>query len=368
MLLHINGEQRDFPDGLTVAALVAQLGMKPDRVAVELNLEIVPRASWETTELKNGDKLEVVHFVGGGTATRSEVTENPPPIPQEPAAEAGWLCPTCGTRVIGRFCPDCGEKRLGAADLSIRHFFAHALGEFFHFDSKIFRSFRLLFTRPGFLTAEYLRGCRKPYLHPFQLFFVSNLIYFFVQPHLGWSGLRTTLDIQLHLMSYSRLASQLVHHRIAAKGVSFPQFSASFDHLIDVQARSLVLVIVVLYAVLLAILQWRRKQFFGQHLVFSLHFTAFWLMAVFVVLYPGVSILLRFALRHGAHLPAGNWDNLIFPLALSVLLVYSFLALRAAYRESAFLSFVKALVLVASFHYALDIYRFILFLSALFLC
>jgi len=66
MLLHINGEQRDFPDGLTVAALVAQLGMKPDRIAVELNLEIVPRSQWETITLKDGDKLEVVHFVGGG--------------------------------------------------------------------------------------------------------------------------------------------------------------------------------------------------------------------------------------------------------------------------------------------------------------
>jgi thiamine biosynthesis protein ThiS len=41
--------------------------MKPDRVAVELNLEIVPRSQWETTALKNGDKLEVVHFVGGGS-------------------------------------------------------------------------------------------------------------------------------------------------------------------------------------------------------------------------------------------------------------------------------------------------------------
>jgi sulfur carrier protein len=66
MQLHINGEQREVPDGLTVAALVAHLGMKPDRVAVELNLEIVPRTQWETTTLKNGDKLEVVHFVGGG--------------------------------------------------------------------------------------------------------------------------------------------------------------------------------------------------------------------------------------------------------------------------------------------------------------
>jgi thiamine biosynthesis protein ThiS len=68
MTIQLNGESRDFPDGLTLAGLIAQLGMKPDRVAVELNLEIAPRGSWETTTLKNGDKLEIVHFVGGGTA------------------------------------------------------------------------------------------------------------------------------------------------------------------------------------------------------------------------------------------------------------------------------------------------------------
>jgi hypothetical protein len=135
---------------------------------------------------------------------------------------------------------------------------------------------------------------------------------------------------------------------------------------VDVQARSLVLVMVVLYALLVAILQWRRKQFFGQHLVFSLHFTAFWLMAIFVVLYPGVSILLRFALRHGVHLLATNWDNLIFPVAFLLLLAYSFLAWRTVYRESFSLSFVKALILAVSFHYVLDIYRFILFLTALY--
>lgn len=69
MTLHLNGEQREFPDGLTVSALVAQLAMKPDRVAVELNLAIIPRANWETTTLKDGDKLEVVHFVGGGSGS-----------------------------------------------------------------------------------------------------------------------------------------------------------------------------------------------------------------------------------------------------------------------------------------------------------
>jgi sulfur carrier protein len=66
MKLQLNGELRDLPDGLTLATLVEQLGMKADRVAVELNLEIVPRTNWPDTHLKDGDKLEIVHFVGGG--------------------------------------------------------------------------------------------------------------------------------------------------------------------------------------------------------------------------------------------------------------------------------------------------------------
>ena len=69
MKLHINGEERDFTDvpaGFTLLALVEKLGMKPDRVAVELNRDIVPRERWTETLLNEGDRLEVVHFVGGG--------------------------------------------------------------------------------------------------------------------------------------------------------------------------------------------------------------------------------------------------------------------------------------------------------------
>ena len=66
MKLQINGEQRDLPDGLTLPGLIEHLGMKADRVAVELNLEIAPRSNWQDVQLKSGDKLEIVHFVGGG--------------------------------------------------------------------------------------------------------------------------------------------------------------------------------------------------------------------------------------------------------------------------------------------------------------
>jgi len=66
MKLQINGEPRDFNPPLTLAGLVEQLGMKADRVAVELNRSIVARDQWAKTGLADGDRLEIVHFVGGG--------------------------------------------------------------------------------------------------------------------------------------------------------------------------------------------------------------------------------------------------------------------------------------------------------------
>lgn len=68
MKLVINGENRDLDAPLSLTALVSHLGMKSDRVAVELNREIVPRDRWGQTQLAEGDQLEIVHFVGGGAA------------------------------------------------------------------------------------------------------------------------------------------------------------------------------------------------------------------------------------------------------------------------------------------------------------
>ena len=66
MRLTINGKDQTFDEFLTLAQLVEQLGMKGDRVAIELNRDIVPRAQWPETLLNDGDQLEIVHFVGGG--------------------------------------------------------------------------------------------------------------------------------------------------------------------------------------------------------------------------------------------------------------------------------------------------------------
>jgi thiamine biosynthesis protein ThiS len=64
--LTVNGEARDVPPGHSVLDLLAEIGLAARKVAVERNLEIVPRSQYATTRLTDGDAIEIVHFIGGG--------------------------------------------------------------------------------------------------------------------------------------------------------------------------------------------------------------------------------------------------------------------------------------------------------------
>ena len=66
MTITVNGEARDVGDGVTVAELVAQFELTPERVAVEVNERLVRRASYAQTRLAAGDRIEIVTLVGGG--------------------------------------------------------------------------------------------------------------------------------------------------------------------------------------------------------------------------------------------------------------------------------------------------------------
>jgi len=62
----VNGETREVPEGLEVSALLSHLGLPAARVAIERNLEILPRFAWGATTVRSGDRFEIVHLVGGG--------------------------------------------------------------------------------------------------------------------------------------------------------------------------------------------------------------------------------------------------------------------------------------------------------------
>ncbi len=67
MQISLNGEKKVVPDGLTVSGLLEHLNIQQQRVAVELNLEIVKKSHYAATAIKDGDSLEVVSFMGGGS-------------------------------------------------------------------------------------------------------------------------------------------------------------------------------------------------------------------------------------------------------------------------------------------------------------
>ncbi|MCW8901790.1 MAG: sulfur carrier protein ThiS [Gammaproteobacteria bacterium] len=66
MEIIVNGEQREVSDGLTAAQLVDDMAITGKRIAMEVNLEIVPRSTYAEYIFKSGDKVEIVHAVGGG--------------------------------------------------------------------------------------------------------------------------------------------------------------------------------------------------------------------------------------------------------------------------------------------------------------
>ena len=66
MRIKVNGEEREAPAGATLEELIRLLALTPERLAVELNHEVVRRDEWAQKQLKDGDRVEVVHFVGGG--------------------------------------------------------------------------------------------------------------------------------------------------------------------------------------------------------------------------------------------------------------------------------------------------------------
>ena len=72
MIIRVNGETREVSPSLTLAELVEELGLAAERVAIELNHDVIRRATWPETMLGEGDRVEIVHFVGGG-GTESNV-------------------------------------------------------------------------------------------------------------------------------------------------------------------------------------------------------------------------------------------------------------------------------------------------------
>jgi hypothetical protein len=92
-------------------------------------------------------------------------------------------CLNCGSEVTGRFCTDCGQENIEPKE-KVSYLVGHFLGDITHYDSKFFKSIKLLLFKPGFLTKEYLAGKRTKYLNPIRMYvFISAVFFLFLLLH-----------------------------------------------------------------------------------------------------------------------------------------------------------------------------------------
>ena len=191
-------------------------------------------------------------------------------------------CVSCGAEQRSEFCASCGERRITAADQRVSAFLRRAFEEVTDVDSRLLRTLRRLVLSPGYLTHAFTAGRRKPYLGPVQLFLLANLAYFLLQPFSAYTGFNTPLDSQLTRQAYSSLlpVAAWVDAAAVRTGLDSAAFETLFNHQSELLARTLVFLMLPLFASTLALLMLGRDRSFVDHVVFTLHFYAFSLLVV----------------------------------------------------------------------------------------
>jgi hypothetical protein len=279
------------------------------------------------------------------------------------------MCPTCREERVTRFCGRCGEKRLDHDDLTITGLVGHAVESLTNVDGRVFRSVRDLVIRPGALTAAYMRGQRRPYFPPFQLFLVTNVLFFVLQSALGFQVLSNDLGSHIGTWKgsgsqfYAAIARPIAERRLAATGRTIEQYTDVFNHAVRVNAKALVVAMVPLVALVLLASFPRARYPVTTAAVLALHLLAFFLLLE-TLLMPLLGVpagILLTALSVG-----WLWDPLISAVLLAICGAWIYKASRVVHGASAQSAALKAAAIAVLLLPVIVCYRFIVFLVTLF--
>jgi len=225
---------------------------------------------------------------------------------QKPRIEPNTHCLNCGSPLSALFCSHCGQKNKDYS-LTFKDLFSDFLEELLDVDSRVLKSLRLLFTSPGFLTAEYVKGRRVSYLPPVRIYLVASVLFFlsltlsnmipdvqeseFFKEITETGSLDTALDSALTAKEKSLSKDGLFSDNSGLvpidpdstnSGMTISLGEGQYDveqgdflsDFSDNFAKMMFLLLPVA-ALQLKVLYWRRKKLYIEHLIFSLHVHAF---------------------------------------------------------------------------------------------
>ena len=238
-----------------------------------------------------------------------------------------WTCPTCSAVVTTPYCSACGERQLRLHELTLRGMLHQAVEAFTSLDARLWRTLGALVRRPGALTAHYRDGRRKPYIGPFALFLLTNVLFVAMELLPGSNIFSTPLDQHLHNQFWSPLAQDLVMHRLEDRETTLDAFSPAFDQAVARNAQSLVILMALPFALFLPVLFRKDRMPFAVHLAFSLHFHAFLLLLISAeLLIPATDRWLG-----GAGLASPVLDNSLAISSLLISAIYLYLSAGRVY-------------------------------------
>jgi uncharacterized protein DUF3667 len=266
-------------------------------------------------------------------------------------------CSNCGAGLVGQFCHACGQKRFVESDRRLGHLLHQFVASATDLDGRVWRTVRALLFRPGLLSREYFEGRRARWISPVSLFLAVSVVYFLAPLHGGDLTLQFLQQVpgeiralskrsdenlsdaqlagagQAHSRFTTAWIEQRVHDRDAAarqasngsRGYTYQDLRSAYDAKADDVSKALVILHVPFAAFALMIIFWRQRRYFAEHFVFALHFFAFAILTLEVVLQ--VRAFAMFALPQ----PWTPSDAVYDWIMRSVLPLYTVLAVHRAY-------------------------------------
>lgn len=268
-----------------------------------------------------------------------------------------WTCPTCNFTVTTPFCARCGEEPLAPRDLTLRGLGEKLLHALTSIDARAISSGWKLLRHPGELTLAWTRGVRKSYVAPFQLFLIANVLFFGVQWLTSENVFSSSLYSHLHHQDWSDLAQSLLARRLEATHMALEQYEPVFDRAVVLNAKSLILLMAIPFALILPLAFFRERRPFMTHVAFSLHLYTFLLLLFCVAL-----LLARFSKLLGfGGLDVPRVDNVLSIANLAACATYIYLASGPVYGATGKLRAAKAFLLALGVAAIVLGYRFVLF-------
>lgn len=265
------------------------------------------------------------------------------------------LCATCGNHISENFCSNCGEKRLHEHDFALKHYVEESIEGISHFDNKFFRTSRILITKPGLLTQYFSNGQRVKFLKPFQLFLICNLFFFLLAGKLNIFSQSISNFYQYTPYTYFN-TKQAVDAR-AHDEKSYNTLATTFNERVGTQSKVYIVIFIPIFAICFALLFYKTKRYFSEHLVFATHFFSFVLLyyTFFTVL-----IMKPFYWLSGLKF-SSNFDLITSLASLAILSSYFLIAAKRFYGPSTRFTIPKAIFTIILFMISLYAYRLGLF-------